>query len=155
MKLDRKKIITSVGEITIRYNRKKMKLLSNRITCSEDAYEVFKKIFPPGSIEHREMMYALYLSRNNSILGYACISIGGVSGTVCDPKIVFQLALKMNASGIILAHNHPSGNLNPSAADMHLTKKIKEGASLMDFTLLDHLIVGVDGYRSLADEGDL
>jgi DNA repair protein RadC len=146
-------LIESVGEITIKYNRKKMKLVSNKITCSEDAYDIFKKIFPPGSIEHREMMYALFLCRANTILGYACISLGGLSQTTCDPKIIFQLALKLNASGIVLAHNHPSGNLEPSEADIHLTKRIKEGAELMDFTLLDHLIIGVERHVSLADEG--
>jgi DNA repair protein RadC len=122
---------------------------------STDAYDVFKKIFPSGSIEHREMMYALFLCRGNTILGYACISLGGLSQTTCDPKIIFQLALKLNASGIILAHNHPSGNLEPSVPDIELTKRIKEGAELMDFTLLDHLIIGVDDYKSLVDEGKI
>jgi len=76
------------------------------------------------------------LSRSNNILGYAQISAGGTSGTVCDPKIVFQYALKLNASGIILAHNHPSGNLKPSQSDLELTEKIQKGGKLLDITLL-------------------
>lgn len=93
-------------------------------------------------------MFALYLSRSNNILGYAQISSGGLSGTVCDPRIVFQYALKLNASGIILAHNHPSGSLKPSRADISLTDKIRDAGKLLDIDLIDHLIVSEVGYWS-------
>ena len=81
------------------------------------------------------------------------MSTGGVSGTVADPKLIFAAAIKANACGIILAHNHPSGNLHPSQADIDLTKKMKEGGKLLEIQLLDHVIVTTEGYSSLADEG--
>ena len=84
-------------------------------------------------------------------MGYAQISSGGLTGTVCDPKIIFQYALQTNASGIILAHNHPSGNLQPSQADIQITEKVREAGKLLDIALLDHLILTGEGFYSLTD----
>ena len=81
------------------------------------------------------------------------VSTGGVSGTVADPKLIFTAALKANACGIIMAHNHPSGNLKPSQSDNDLTRKIREGAKLLEMQLLDHIIVTTESYYSYADEG--
>ncbi|MBL4585589.1 MAG: JAB domain-containing protein, partial [Flavobacteriales bacterium] len=81
------------------------------------------------------------------------ISKGGVSGTVVDPKVVFKLAVQYPASGIVLAHNHPSGNLKPSQADIELTKKLKQAGKALDIPVLDHLIIGEGEYFSFADEG--
>ena len=119
------------------------------ITSPDDAYLAFKQIFDPATIEHREYMYAIFLNKANKLLGYAQISAGGVSGTLCDPKIVFQHALKMNASAIVLAHNHPSGTLKPSKADEALTEKIAQAGIMLDITLLDHLIISVTGFKSI------
>lgn len=83
----------------------------------------------------------MLLNRMNKVLGIYLISVGGFAGTVCDPKVVFQAALKTNASSIILAHNHPSGNLKPSDADLQLTEKLKKGGKLLDIAVLDHLIL--------------
>jgi DNA repair protein RadC len=83
------------------------------------------------------------------------VSLGGVSGTVVDAKIIFKKALEIPASAIILCHNHPSGNLRPSGADIEITKKVKEGGALIDINVLDHLIVSERGYFSFADEGML
>lgn len=141
----------AVGEVTLRYTRRKVKITSESITCSQDAERVIRRIYPKGSIEHREMMFALFLSRSNKLLGYAQISAGGLTGTVCDPKIIFQYALQLNASGIILAHNHPSGNLQPSQADIRITDKVRDAGKLLDIGMLDHVIVTEDGYFSLAD----
>jgi DNA repair protein RadC len=95
----------------------------------------------PVDIEHREAMVSVYLNRANNIVGYSIISIGSISGTICDVKMVFQHGLLCNASSVILVHNHPSGNLKPSTADIDLTKKIKEASLIMDIRMLDHLII--------------
>jgi DNA repair protein RadC len=87
------------------------------------------------------------------VLGYQLISLGGISGTVVDVRCIYQAALKASASSILLAHNHPSGNSEPSDADIKITKKLKDAGKLLDITLLDHLILLPEGYTSLADEG--
>jgi DNA repair protein RadC len=89
----------------------------------------------------------------NRVFGVVDISQGGLNGTVADPKVLFTEALKSCASGIILAHNHPSGELDPSRENTALTNKIKAGADLLDFKVLDHLIISKDSYYNFADEG--
>lgn len=106
------------------------------------------------SIEHIEEFKLLLMNRSNSVLGILPVSKGGISGTVTDIRLIYQGAIKANASGIIVCHNHPSGNLNPSESDTKLTHKIKEAGLLMDIQLLDHLIIISDGgYYSFADNG--
>ena len=106
------------------------------------------------SIEHIEEFKLMLLTRSNKVLGIAAISKGGINGTVTDVRIILQYAIKANASGIIICHNHPSGNLQPSESDMAITRKIKESGALMDIQLLDHLIIIPEGrYYSIADEG--
>ncbi len=100
-----------------------------------------------------EVFAAVYLNQNNNFVHYEVISAGGITGTVADPRIILKKALEKNAVGIILAHNHPSGNLLPSRADELLTNKIKEGAKLLDIKVMDHIIVSDTGYYSFADEG--
>jgi DNA repair protein RadC len=95
----------------------------------------------------------LLLNRANKCLGEYKVSSGSTTGTVVEPKFIFAAAIKANASGIILAHNHPSGEFNPSSADITLTKKVKDGGLLFDILVLDHIIVTRDDYYSLADEG--
>jgi len=99
----------------------------------------------------------LLLNRANKVLGITTISEGGLSGTVTDIRLIFQYAIKGNASGIIVAHNHPSGNQNPSESDLKITQKIKEAGNLLDIQLLDHIILTPESeiYRSLADEGQI
>jgi DNA repair protein RadC len=116
-------------------------------------YEIFRNFWDKDTLEHIEQMKLVLLNRSNCVLGIADISSGGVAGTVCDPKLIFQYALTANASSIILCHSHPSGNLSASNEDIAITKKIKEGAKFLDITLLDHLIITSEGYLSLADEG--
>jgi len=123
------------------------------IRGAEDCYTVFKEVFDADTIEWSESMIVLALSNANKVLGFYKISGGGLAGTICDPRIVYQFALLSNASALILAHNHPSGSLKPSAADIAVTKKIKAAGELMDIRLLDHLIITTEGYTSLADEG--
>ncbi len=122
------------------------------ITSALDAEKVFRNIWSP-SIELREECYALFLNRANRVLGWYLISIGGSAGTVVDPKIIFSTALICKAQGIIMAHNHPSGNTQPSAADLDLTKKLVEAAKLLEIGFLDHLILTKKHFYSFADEG--
>ena len=97
----------------------------------------------------------LFLNRGNRVLGGYKISSGGITGTVVDIRIILAIALKCLASGIILAHTHPSGELTPSRTDKELTQKLKEAAKLMDISLLDHLIITENAHYSFADEGIL
>jgi len=99
----------------------------------------------------------LLLNRANKVLGITTISEGGLSGTVTDVRLIYQYAIKGNACGIIIAHNHPSGNSNPSESDLKITQKIKEAGNLLDIQLLDHIILTPEKeiFRSLADEGQI
>jgi DNA repair protein RadC len=102
-----------------------------------------------------EVFAVLFLNRSNKINHFQIISEGGITGTVADPRIILKKALEEDAVSLILCHNHPSGSLKPSKADEELTFKIKEAAKYFDIRVLDHLIVGDDGYYSFADEGIL
>jgi DNA repair protein RadC len=128
----------------------------NKITCSREAYEYLKSLYEPGQIGHIERFFLLLLNRNNMILGAHLVSVGGVAGTVVDPKVIFQTALLANASAIVLCHNHPSGNLQPSTQDVDITLKIKAGAKFLDIAVSDHIIITPQGeYYSFADNGHI
>jgi len=116
---------------------------------SRDAYELF---YPYLTDRYDEEFRVLLLDRANKIIQNEIIGEGGFSGTVADPKKIFKKALAVNASGIILGHNHPSDNLKPSESDISLTKKIKRAGEVLDISVLDHIIVGNDNYFSFADE---
>lgn len=105
------------------------------------------------NLNYKESFKIILLSRSNKIIGMETIATGGSSACVVDAKILFQSALMGNASALILAHNHPSGNLRPSSADISLTKKIADGGKILDIMVLDHLIMTEDGYYSFADNG--
>lgn len=102
-----------------------------------------------------EVFAVVFLNRANKINHFEIISKGGITGTVADPRLILKKALEEDATSIVLCHNHPSGNLNPSRADEELTKKIKEAASYFDIKVIDHIIVSEDGFYSFADEGIL
>jgi DNA repair protein RadC len=102
-----------------------------------------------------EVFFVLYLNRQNSLVHERVLSVGGVSNTVIDPKLIFREALGCLASAIIVCHNHPSGNLQPSDDDRAITQKLKHGGKLLDIQLLDHIIVSHKGFYSFADEGVL
>jgi DNA repair protein RadC len=146
-----KKYKSNLPEITIKYKTGEQK--KSKISSSKDCYNVLKDLFNTDTIEYCEEMILILLNRNNATLGWYKVSQGGISGTICDPKIIFTVALQTGASSIILAHNHPSGNLTPSQSDINLTKKIKEAGKILDISVLDHLIVSSNGYKSLADDG--
>ncbi len=122
------------------------------ITSSNDSYSI---LYPKFADLDHEQFFVLFLNRSNKLLGIEQISKGGLSGTVADGKIIFQRALEMKSSAIILAHNHPSGQLKPSHADIKLTKHLLEFGKLIDLHILDHLIITDDNYFSFADEGML
>lgn len=123
-----------------------------KVESSETAAQLFQE--PLGDLGHEEF-WVLFLNRANRLIARQQISKGGITGTVADPRIIFQSALEHRATGIILGHNHPSGNLKPSDADIRLTKNMKEAGRVLEITVLDHLIVTREGYYSFADEGRL
>jgi len=122
------------------------------IRSSKDVYNI---IAPSISDLPHEEFWVLMLNRANQIIGKERISHGGVSGTVVDGKIIFKIAVQALASSIILCHNHPSGNLKPSQADIDITKKLRKAGEAIDISVIDHLIVSERGYYSFGDEGVL
>lgn len=143
-----------IAEVNLVYETKIKSSDRIKVSCSLDAYEALYEAWNKGSIEHVEEFKILLLNRANKVLGSTTISKGGVSGTVVDLKLIFQYALKANASNIILSHNHPSGNRNPSDADINITKRAEAAANLLDIHILDHIILAPgDRYFSMKDEG--
>lgn len=142
-----------VAEIEIRYVTKVKAADRPRIGRSADVYHLLIDLWPEGTMEWQERFYMLLLNRANQVIGAVELSAGGQAGTVCDPKHVYGIALKANAAYIIVAHNHPSGNLSPSNPDIELTKKLISGGKLLELNLLDHLILSSEGYYSFADDG--
>ena len=147
------KAITIIAALELG-RRRQMSSIKDRpeIRSSRDAFDVIAPMIM--DLQHEEF-WVLMLNRGNQVLKRVQVSLGGVSGTVVDAKIIFKKALEIPASAIILCHNHPSGNLRPSQADIEITNKVKKGGELIDINVLDHLIVSERGYFSFADEGML
>jgi DNA repair protein RadC len=124
--------------------------LSDKFVSSLQIFHALEPVFT--DISHEEF-WILLLNRNNRLMSRHRISSGGVSGTVVDPKIIFNIALKELASGIVLCHNHPSGNLNPSREDKDITQKMIQGGKLLDIHIIDHIIVAYKEYYSFRDNG--
>lgn len=144
-----------VAEVELSYRNVVKPTQRPRVTSSKEGYALLLSSWDENRIEFVEEFKILLLNTANKVLGIFEVSKGGVAGTVADPKLIFMAALKTNASAIILSHNHPSGNLQPSPQDLSLTKKIVEGAKLLDIRILDHLIITSEGYYSFSDEGVL
>ena len=144
-----------VTEISISYKSKVKPSERAKISTSKDAEQAFRCVFDADKIEHKEMFYAAFTTRNNKVLGVLLICEGGINACMVDQKLIFQAAYKMNASGIILCHNHPSGNMKASQEDINMTNRIKKSCEVLEFTLLDHIILSSEDniYLSLADEG--
>ncbi|AZB11595.1 DNA repair protein [Chryseobacterium sp. G0162] len=140
-----------VNEIKLSYSRKGNS--EKLISCSRDAVDVFRQYFDIDEIDYRESFFALYLNQANKVLGIKKISESGISSTIVDVRIIMQAALLCNASAVILAHNHPSGNLKPSAEDLKITQNIKNASEFLNIKLLDHCILTSTDYLSFADEG--
>lgn len=147
------KAITIVAALELGRRRKDQDVDEKpKISSSKDAYQIIKADLL--DIPHEEF-WVLILNRANRVIKKHQISQGGVAGTVADPKIIYKSALDSLASGIILAHNHPSGNLTPSQADIDLTKKLRDAGKMLEIQVLDHIIVAGQKYFSFADEGML
>jgi DNA repair protein RadC len=145
------KAISIAAALELGRRRKESESLKKqKITSSADVYEAIRPYLM--DLQH-EQFWIILLNRANEVIRPQQISIGGVSGTVADPKIIFKAAIEHLASAIILVHNHPSGNLTPSQADKELTKKVKGGGQTLDIPVLDHLIFSNNDYFSFADEG--
>lgn len=139
-----------IQELEIKYSPIKTNIL---IHSSQDAYEFLISNWDSNTIHIQEEFKIILMDRSNTIIGLRTVSKGGMTSTVVDSKIVFSVALKCLSSSIILAHNHPSGQIKPSEQDKLLTQKLREGAKLLDISILDHIIIGSGRYYSFADDG--
>ena len=140
-----------IRELKVSYDRPKNKHL--KINSSKTAYDILISTWNNKIIEYQEEFKVILMDRSGGVLGIFNQSKGGITGTVVDQRITFGVALKANATSLILAHNHPSGNLKPSKQDEILTHTIVEAGKLLDITVLDHLIISNEGFFSFADEG--
>lgn len=145
--------LMEVAEIKVSYSNTNPDRV--QVTNSQKIFEVIMKHWDLDILEYQEQMKVILLNRANIVLGIYEMSKGGISGTVVDIRIILGVALKCNASAIILVHNHPSGKLVPSEPDKAITKRLKEACNLLEVYLLDHLIISKFGYYSFADEGTL
>jgi DNA repair protein RadC len=120
------------------------------ITSSRDAYNIIRRHLV--DLNHEEF-WIILVGRSQKVLARELVSRGGLSATIVDPKIIFGIALQHQATGVIMVHNHPSGNLKPSQQDINLTKKLADAGTLLEIKILDHLIISDTGFFSFADEG--
>lgn len=144
-----------VSEIELYYKSKIKYSNTIKINSSKDAADLFNQYWDQSKIEFVEQFKVLLLNRANKAIGMLTISSGTTTATVVDVKLIFVSAIKCNACGIIVAHNHPSGELKPSQADLKLTRKVSEAGKLLDLPILDHLIISREGHYSFADDGVL
>jgi DNA repair protein RadC len=151
MGLTHMKIMNIIATLEIGRRRKLAEPLDKpQIKCSKDVFDIMS---PRISDLEYEEFWVLFLNRSNKVMDALKVSQGGVSGTVTDVRIIMKHAINRLASGLIISHNHPSGNLNPSESDTKITQKIKEAGNLMDIQLLDHIIISNKDYYSFADNG--
>jgi DNA repair protein RadC len=144
---------TKVTEVELVYKTTVKPSERPAIKSSKDAYNIFMNVWDENRIGFQEEFKVLLLNQGNQVIGVYNASIGGITGTVADPRLIIAAAIKGLSVSLVLGHNHPSGSLKPSRADEELTKKIKEAARFLDIKVLDHLIVTTEGYFSFADEG--
>lgn len=142
-----------VSEINVTYKPKFKASERPAISTSQDCYNILRQNWDMNKIDLLEQFKILLLNRANKVLGIYEVSSGGMAGTVADPKLIFSTALKGCANSIILSHNHPSGNLKPSQADISLTQKLRTAGSFLDIDVLDHIILTSEGYISFVEEG--
>ena len=143
---------STISEYSLKYT--KSEIQKTKITTSESAYSVIKKFYF-DDINIYESFFILLLNKANNTTGFAKISQGGTAGTVVDIKIIAKYAVQSLSSSVIICHNHPSGNIKPSEADINITKKIKDALLLLDISLTDHIIITENDFYSFADNGNL
>lgn len=124
-----------------------------QLTSDDQAYAFLMEVWDLDAISYKEEFAVIMLNQAKKVLGWAKISSGGASATIVDPSMIFQVALLAHADSIILVHNHPSGNLKPSSADINLTKRIKDAGKLLGIQVIDHLIITPSAYTSFMDQG--
>ncbi|MCF2496765.1 JAB domain-containing protein [Dyadobacter chenhuakuii] len=144
-----------VAEIELIYKTNVQASQRPKIESSKDAYNVLIQSWNSDRLEFIEEFKILLLNNASHVLGIFEVSKGGISGASADVRIVFAAALKANATGIILAHNHPSGQLVPSDADKYITENMRKAGELLNIRVLDHLIVTAEGFYSFSDNGHL
>jgi DNA repair protein RadC len=142
-----------IAEISISYTPSHYK--HTKIQSLGDAYKMLKEFFTPGTIALQEQFVVMYLNNSHQVLGIYPASKGGITGTVADIRLILGVALKTACTAMVIAHNHPSGNLKPSKIDEILTQKLKNAAALLDVKLLDHLIISDEEFYSFADDGKM
>jgi DNA repair protein RadC len=147
--------IFAVAEIQLIYKSKVKASLRPKITSPGVAADVFRKYWDTDKIDFIEQFKVLLLNRSKRVIGMYEMSTGSTTGTIYDPKLVFVSALKANAHGLIVAHNHPSGSLKPSQADIALTDQLREWGDFLQIPLLDHIILTSESYFSFANESFL
>lgn len=143
--------ISEVSEILVSYRPNK--ITNSIITTSFDAVSIIRAIWDENTIEMQEEVKVILLNQSNTALGIYNLSKGGISSSLVDVRIILSVALKCLATGIILVHNHPSGNLKPSSSDLSIVKKLQESCKLLDITLLDSIIITKESYMSFGDDG--
>ncbi|MCD6355070.1 MAG: DNA repair protein RadC, partial [Prolixibacteraceae bacterium] len=147
------KAVSIVAALELGKRRKEAEVFQKkRINGSKDVADYFSPLL--GDLNYEEF-WVLLLDRSNKIIEKFMVSRGGISGTVIDVRLILKNALEKHASALILCHNHPSGNMQASDADLKITRKINEAAKIMDISVLDHVIIGQNNYLSFADEGML
>lgn len=145
--------VLSSSEIELHYKRPLFSSMKH-IASSEDADNILREFIYVDRIDLKEFFWVILLTCSNRVLGISEVGAGSSKGVVVNIKEILQLALLSNASAVILAHNHPSGNLNFSGSDKRLTNKLKKLTDFMEVTLLDHLIITSESYTSFADNGE-
>lgn len=144
--------MTYINELAIKRNKSDFPKI--QITSSLAAADCLRQFFG-DNVTIFESFYILLLNRGGYTIGFVKIAQGGVSSTVVDSRIIAKYAIETLSSAVILCHNHPSGQLKPSEQDIKLTQKIKQGLTLFDCTVTDHIIITEDSYYSFADEGQI
>lgn len=141
-------------EVTLTYKTNVKPSERSKISSSKDAYELLtNRFYSKDTIEHKEIVKAILLNKANKVLGVINVSEGGIDSSIIDCRLVLQAAILANATSLILTHNHPSGNVNPSECDNKMTFELKKACDFMQICLLDHIIVTKEQYFSFADEG--
>lgn len=143
--------MNTISEIEVAYRPLSTTIL-NPITQSKDAYDLIIREWDDNILEMIEEVKVIFLNRTNKQVGIYNLAKGGITGCVVDIRIILSIALKTLATGVILVHNHPSGNLKPSTEDKKITNELRKACEIMNITLLDHLIVTRKGFFSFADE---
>lgn len=141
--------------LSVKYSEDVKQSELSSLKSSLDASEIARNCFNKDTFFIQEQFIVLMLNQANKIIGYYPLSTGGLTSTVVDVRLIFSIAIKTFATAIIIAHNHPSGQLKASQADKQITKRIKDAGEILDIKLLDHIIITDESYFSFADEGEL